>query len=205
VRPWIVVLLALGACTYRMKRNAPGIVYELDQPIPREHGEPSEYQAVSDPGERWIGITPSIYGGAGYARGEQAAAVGAEVEVSFDGAWDFSGHGGADFYPWSRRAVTLGWDVAEIHDGRTRTGAAYLEASRHWLRGHGDDGRGVGIGGGLVVYPGIDDLDAGGQLSLYAGIFSVRVVLHARYTAQGGASAILAYQMSMPFAVAWSR
>ena len=207
----VALLLLLGACNagglrYHATRNAPGNV-ELEVPMPGERGEPSDYVPPTDPGEHQLGVAPGawIHFGTGRVPAEGADDVnvegGIQVQLAF-GERSETGDKGAIGFPFNSWGATLGWAFIQSRvDASPIMGPIFVEGTRTWYLFQAAAGVAVYPTPGEVAGGAEEGVDVGGQLTLTAAIFSVRL----RYMQDSGFEAFAGYQLMLPSSITWSR
>jgi hypothetical protein len=208
----LAALLFLAGCNagglrYHSARNAPGNVDALEAPMPGERGNPADYIEPVDPGENMLGIAPGAWIHFGEGRNEAPGIddvnmeLGVQVQIAF-GERDETGDRGAIGFPLNSWGAALGWAIVQTNGEAAATmGPVFAEATRTWYL--------FQAAAGVVVYPtpgeDTDDeqggVDVGGQITLTAAIFSVRL----RYVQGSGFEGFAGYQLILPSSITWSR
>lgn len=196
-----------GGLRHHSTRNAPGNVDALEAPMPGERGDPAAYVEPIDPGEHQLGVAPGawMHFGAGRnpAPGIDDANIefGLQVQLAF-GERDETADRGAIGFPLDSWGATLGWAIVQTNGEDPATiGPVFVEAARTWYL--------FQASAGVAVYPTPeqsttgqhDGVDVGGQVTLTAAIFSVRL----RYVQDSGWEGFAGYQVMLPSSITWSR
>jgi hypothetical protein len=212
VKAALAALVVLAGCNagglrYHSTRNAPGNVVDLDQPMPGERGDPSAYVEPRDPGEHQLGVAPGAWFHFGAGRNPAPGIddvnmeIGMQVQLAF-GERDETGKKGALGFPLNSWGAALGWGFVQTNgDAPATMGPVSVEATRTWYL--------VQAAAGVAVYPtpgeGEGDqeggVDVGGQITLTAAVWSVRV----RYVQDSGFEFFGGYQLMLPSSITWSR
>jgi hypothetical protein len=198
----LVLLAFLAGCPglrHHSPQNAMG-VSDLDTPFRGERGDPAAHEPPQDPGENQLGIAPGLFFGAGSGRTSDstgaALAVGAQVHLAF-GERDRTGHRGEIGFPFDAWGASLGWEIVQAHPDSpsipSEMGPVYVEATRNYYF--------VSAGAGVAVYPTAGDVDVGGQVTLQAAVFALRM----RYMEDTGFEIFGGYQAYLPASITWSR
>jgi hypothetical protein len=198
------LLLVLAGCPAGLRHhsthNAPGNV-TLEAPMPGERGDPAAYTEPSDPGEHQLGLMPSFWfmPGAGRVSHPSDATLefGGSLTLAF-GERDRTGDRGAIGFPFDSWGVTLGWAFIQTDPDASGAdasvgGPVFVEATRIWYF--------LSASAGVAFYPTAGDLDLGGQISLKAAIFALRM----RYIQDSGFEFFGGYELSIPASFTWSR
>lgn len=200
---YVVLLVLLAGCPgfrHHSPRNAMGNI-DVDQPTPGERGDPKQYEGASDPGENQLGIMPGFWfmPGAGRVPHPEDATLelGGQVTFAF-GERDHTGPKGEIGFPLNSWGGTVGWAFVQIMPdqvGETQTirGPVSLEVTRIWYL--------VAASAGICFYPTPGNMDVGGQITLQAAIFALRM----RYVQDSGFEIFGGYEIALPASITWSR
>ena len=207
---WAALVLAgcnAGGLRHHSTRNAPGNVVDLDRPMPGERGEPQAYVEPTDPGEHQLGIAPGawLHFGTGRVPPEGVDAVsieaGVQVQLAF-GERDRTGNKGAVGFPLDSWGATFGWAFVQTNGDLPATiGPVFVEATRTFYLFQASAGVAVYPTPGEVVGGRADGVDVGGQITLTAAVWSLRL----RYVKDSGFEFFGGYQMMLPSSITWSR
>jgi len=206
----LLALLA-GGCPglrHHSTHNAPGNVVDLDQPLPGERGDPAAYQEPEDPGEHQLGIAPGAWFHLGTGRvppegvtDAVSIEAGVQVQLAF-GERDRTAPRGAVGFPLDSWGATLGWSFVQKNGELPATiGPVFAEATRTFYLVQASAGVAVYPTPGEVIGGRAEGVDVGGQLSLQAAVFSVRM----RYMQDSGFEVFAGYQLMLPASITWSR
>jgi hypothetical protein len=195
----VAVLAGCAGFRHHSPRNAPGII-DVDTPAPGERGDPKAYVWATDPGENQLGIMPAFWfmPGAGRVENTNDATLelGAQVTFAF-GERDSTGSKGAIGFPLDSWGATIGWAFVQIMpdtvDDTTIRGPVSIEATRVWYL--------VAASAGVCFYPTPGNMDVGGQITLSAAIFALRM----RYVQDSGFEIFGGYEVPLPASITWSR
>ena len=189
----LILLAVLGGCTQYARRsthNAPPIV-NLDEPPPREIGDPAAFTPGTQPGVETIAVfaTPSILFGTGRYGGDNL-----HVEPGLAFRFERLVDDGAAYLKPRAFALTVGTGIATFTESRPTTPAAVFAQLDYRFVAVVIP---VDVGLGPVLYPGADmfDTDIGGQLDLKITILQIR----ARYMPSTGFEIMAGYSIPIPF------
>jgi hypothetical protein len=191
----LAITLAAGCTSYARvaTRNAPGVI-DISEPPLRERGTAEEYTPPDGaPATEAVVLWLHPEVGGGLIRRGAGWELGLSLSLEREGKTKAT-----DGFAANAWGVSAGVGIAQIYEHATDEHEKVELPGALWLEGYHRRFI-VMFGLGPMVYP--DTRDVGVQATIRAPLCHVRL----RYAQDSGFEAMLAWDLSFPFAFAWSQ